>query len=81
MGTFAAELRCTDPDLRARLARQGFDDRTLDPALEGVAPAGYYRATWQTPEWTRERWSSVLEVLGHEEAGYENYQDLWVLGR
>ncbi|MDG1499409.1 MAG: class I SAM-dependent methyltransferase [Planctomycetota bacterium] len=81
LGSFAADMRSTDVSMCERLAAAGFDDQMHDATLDGVAPEGYYRGTWQTIDWTRGKWSESMTVLEVEEAGYENYQDLWVLGR
>ena len=81
LGSFAAEMRSLDKGLIERLAANGFDDQTPDRTLDGVAPDGYYRGTWQTIDWTRKAWGEQMEVLEVEQAGYENYQDLWVLGK
>lgn len=81
LGSFAANMRSTDEPMCERLAAAGFDDQIPDATLDGVAPEGYYRGTWQTIDWTRKKWSKSMTVLEVEEAGYENYQDLWVLER
>ncbi|MFT4709656.1 MAG: SAM-dependent methyltransferase [Planctomycetota bacterium] len=81
LGSFAANMRSTNESLCERLDAVGFDDQTPDATLDGVAPVGYYRGTWQTIGWTREQWGKSMTVLDVEEAGYENYQDLWVLTR
>lgn len=92
-GPFAARfaLAASDPtaggrDWRrsppiAELERRGFLDAGEDRALEGIAPDGYYRGVFQTPEWTRRHWSEVLRVLEISEAGMQNYQDLVILER
>lgn len=81
LGLFAASMSPTGAGIREQLLASGFDDSILDPALDGIAPEGYYRATWQTIEWTRSEWSQCMTVLEVEEAGFENYQDLWALTR
>lgn len=81
LGEFAATLRAADPQLLARIRRDGIDDRTLDRTLDAVIGAGYYRATWQSTAWTAASWGRTLRVSYHEPAGYENYQDLWLLER
>jgi SAM-dependent methyltransferase len=62
-----------------RLESQGFLDGGEDVALRGVAPEGYYRGVYQTPNWTRRAFSPYLEVLDILEAGMQNYQDLVIL--
>lgn len=59
----------------------GFIDAGEDRALAGIAPAGYYRGTYQSPEWTNREWSKYFRVLEIREGGMQNYQDLVVLER
>ena len=77
-GSFAANLT---PGLLDRLERAGILDETLDPALDGVAPPGYYRAVFQTPAFTRERWGRRFEVVGCIEGGLSALHDLVGLRR
>jgi SAM-dependent methyltransferase len=77
-GTFAASFF---PALTARLERQGIVDDIGDNSLDGIAPAGYYRAVFQTPSVTRDRWSRVFEWVEYIEAGLVGFQDLVVLRR
>lgn len=79
LGQFAASLRAGDRGLAGRLDAIGIDDATHDPTLDGVVAADYYRATWQSQDWTREHWGRQLRVRHVDTGGYENYQDLWVL--
>ncbi len=58
----------------------GILDETLDPALDGVAPE-YYRAAFQTPAFTRERWGREFESLDYVEGGLSALHDLVVLRR
>ncbi len=81
LGEFAASLRAADPQQLARIRSDGIDDRTLDQTLDAVIGPGYYRATWQSAAWTTANWGRTLRVAYHEPAGYENYQDLWLLER
>ena len=60
---------------------KGYIDAGEDLALEGVAPAGYYRGIFQSPEWTRVEWSKHFRVLEIVEGGMQNYQDLVILER
>lgn len=70
--------RRKDPmDVRAA----GFIDAGADAALDGVAPAGYYRGVFQSPDWTRRVWSEYFRVLDVVEGGMQNYQDLVILER
>jgi trans-aconitate methyltransferase len=79
LGEFAVRHRLTQPP--AGLARDGIDDSERDPALRGVAPPEYYRATYQTQAYTAAAWSRVFDALDFDSGGYMNIQDLWVLRR
>ena len=68
--------RKSDP---VNLTAAGFVDAGEDVALKGVAPAGYYRGVFQSPEWTRREWSKHFRVLAILEGGMQNYQDLVIL--
>lgn len=82
-GRFAAETCNQDEATRATieraLAADGISDGVLDTALDGVAPADYYRGVFQTEEYTREVWSGPLEVVEYIERGMGGFQDLVVL--
>ena len=77
-GLFAANLT---PGLFDALGRAGILDETLDPALDGVAPQGYYRAVYQTPAFTREHWKCGFEVIDYIEGGLSALHDLVGLRR
>lgn len=91
-GSLAASCAFPDPK-QSRLARlfaprrhpsvlkEGFFDAGEDRALVGVAPAGYYRGVFQTPEWTRQEWSRFFRVIEVREGGMNSHQDLVVLER
>lgn len=49
----------------------GIRDHYLDNRIDGIAPPGYYRGTFQTQEYTRDAWSDHLSVVGYTEAGLE----------
>ncbi len=66
---------------REALDREGIRDAKPDPALDGVAPAGYYRSTFQTEAYTQQVWSPVLPVIEYRHAGLTNYQDLVIMRR
>jgi SAM-dependent methyltransferase len=67
--------------LRAVLMRDGIMDQKLDEALDGVAPANYYRSTYQSEAFTRRRWGRVLPVVAYRAGGLTNFQDLVVMRR
>lgn len=77
-GLFAANLA---PELHDAVERTGILDETLDPALDGVAPQGYYRAVFQTPAFTRERWRRGFDVIDYIEGGLSALHDLVGLRR
>ena len=52
-----------------------------NPALDGIAPEGYYRGVFQTREYTIQEWSKYFEILEYIERGVANYQDLVVMRR
>jgi SAM-dependent methyltransferase len=68
------------PEFLRRLQQAGIDDGTLDPALDSVAPAGYYRATYQSRDYTLREFSKFFEVLEYVDRGMF-FQDLVVLRR
>ena len=55
------------------------DDSTLDPSLDGIAPKGYYRGTFQTQAYTRREWGKVFDFLEYRERGMMNWHDLVVM--
>ncbi len=61
--------------------KDGFFDAGEDAALAGIAPEGYYRGSFQTPEWTRREWSRFFQILEIREGGMNSHQDLVVLER
>ncbi len=66
---------------QAALARDGLLDGTPDPRLDGIAPAGYYRATYQTETHLRRHWTRGFTVRAYRAGGLANWQDLVVLQR
>lgn len=67
--------------LAERLDSVGIIDEWLDTTLDGVAPPGYYRSTFQSRAFTEKAWGSRFEVLEYQEAAAFNYQDIVVLRR
>lgn len=80
-GPLAAEWEFRDPEQRAAVLAAGLWAEQADPALGDLAPPDYYRATYQTPEWTRRVWSRHLDVLHVAPAAMNNYQDVYILRR
>ena len=75
-GLFLASVK-SDSQVRER----GISDDTVDLMLDGIAPAGYYRGTIQSREYTTSRWSKYFNVLAFIEDGLEGSQDLVVMRR
>ncbi len=59
----------------------GIVDATLDPALDGIAPAGYYRGVFQSRAYTTDVCSRYFDVVDYVERGLNGHQDLVVLRR
>ncbi len=78
-GPFAARL--ADEALLAELQQNGIVDRIVDAALDGIAPENYYRATWQTQEYTFSNWTEKFAILEYREAGLDNLQDMVIMKR
>jgi len=79
-GEHAAEL-AGDAEIRAELDEHGISDGRLDDSLDGVLPAGAYRAVFQTERWTRRAWREPLDLLDYAVAGAGGFQDVVVLRR
>jgi SAM-dependent methyltransferase len=69
------------PHMGRRTAALGFLDEIQDPTLDGIAPNGYYRATFQSREYTLREWSKYFEIVEYVEQGLFNYQDLVIMRR
>lgn len=65
----------------SQVPERGISDDTKDKVLDGIAPAGYYRGTLQSREYTISRWSNYFDVLDFIENGLEDSQDLVVMRR
>jgi SAM-dependent methyltransferase len=79
-GPFAARFTFP-PETAALVQQRGIRDDLQDRALDGVVAPGYYRSTFQTPEYTCNEWGRQFEVLEYVEGGMQNFQDLVVLRR
>jgi SAM-dependent methyltransferase len=60
----------------ADLKKMQIIDARLDTALDGIAPPGYYRATFQTENFTRKHWGGKFRILDYVQAGLCSFQDL-----
>jgi hypothetical protein len=69
------------PKNSSRLLRDGINDEWKDPTLTGIAPAGYYRGTYQSKDYTIREWSKYFEILEYIERGTANIQDLILMRR
>jgi SAM-dependent methyltransferase len=49
------------------------------PQLDGIAPPGYYRGTFQAKRYTLREYSRIFEILEYRERGATNFQDLVVM--
>jgi len=49
------------------------------PQLDGIAPPGYYRGTFQAKRYTLREYSRLFEILEYRERGAINFQDLVVM--
>ncbi len=76
-GPFAARF-ASAPEVEA-LRRDGIADAAPDAALDGIAPAGYYRSVYLTREYVTREFSRILEVVEYREQAMSNFQDLVVL--
>ncbi len=72
-GLFAANL---NPAISTALERDEMLDGALDRALDGVAPAGYYRTVYQTPSFTRREWGREGVIVDYVEGGMSALHDL-----
>jgi SAM-dependent methyltransferase len=61
------------PDI---LTDNGIFDGLTDTSMDGVAPPGYYRVTFQSQEYTRREWGRYLPVTEYREAGLTPAHDL-----
>ena len=77
-GEFAASFALAGG--AAEISALEISDTTPDRTLDGVAPEGYYRSTFQTRAYTIREWSKHFEVLDYIERG-TNFQDLVVMQR
>jgi SAM-dependent methyltransferase len=77
-GRFAAAFVA---GVTARLDHVGIIDEIVDGSLAGIAPDGYYRSVFQTPEFTRREWAEQFHLASYDEGGLAGFQDLVVCRR
>jgi SAM-dependent methyltransferase len=78
-GEFAAGFTPPDSGVVEEMRATGISDRWPDPALDEIAPAGYYLGVFQTQDYTRRVWAEHFEILAYMERATGNFQDLVVL--
>jgi SAM-dependent methyltransferase len=69
------------PGQATRVLESGISDERLDPALDGIAPSGYYRSVFQTGAYTRKSFSGRFDVIDVVRGGAGIFQDLVVARR
>ena len=79
-GEAAAEW-VRDPAIDKALRKTGFFDSAPDEGLGHIASGDYYRATFQTADYTRTHWLEYFEELERRVAGLNFHQDVWMLRR
>ena len=79
-GELAAHYACS-PQLLRQLADVGFSDDSRDSNLDGIAPDDYYRGTYHTERYVREKWTKWFTVLDYKVCGVSGLQDLVVIRR
>lgn len=67
------------PEVTADMEERGFSDRMPDGSLGDVVSPDYYRTTFQTPDYTRSAWCTLLEEVAMIPAALNLHQDVWVL--
>ena len=81
-GSFSASFADRGNFLKSQLPPGGLFDATLDAALDGIAPEGYYREVFQTREYTVRKFGRPpRSCIDHLERGMGNHQDLVVMRR
>jgi SAM-dependent methyltransferase len=76
-GEAAARLHM--PDRLADIQQAGIYDPLPDATLESFVPQGYYRAVFQSKEYTQNEWSEWFDILEFIEYGIGAFQDLVVM--
>ncbi len=76
-GEAAARLHM--PDRVAEIREAGIYDQLPDATLEAFVPQGYYRAVFQSKEYTQSEWSEWFDILEFNEYGIGAFQDLVVM--
>ncbi len=85
-GTFIATIHGVSaakvilpPEEVKLLEKEGIHDATRDTVLEDVAPDDYYRACFQSKDYTINQWSRYFDIVDYVEQGASNYHDIVVM--
>lgn len=79
--TVHGEAAAARNGLAERLSDEGIIDEIQDSTLDGIAPDGYYRTTFQSRAYTERHWGAHFEILDYRARAIVNYQDLVILRR
>ena len=72
-------MKFASPEAQREMLKNGISDRRLDRALDGIAPAGYYRGTLQRKSYTCREFSQYFRIVDYLEQGATSSQDLVVM--
>jgi SAM-dependent methyltransferase len=61
------------------ILKDGIHDGSIVDTLGDIAPKDYYRATYQSQEYTKREFGKYFEVLDYIEKGSSNFQDMVVM--
>jgi SAM-dependent methyltransferase len=76
-GEFAAFFQFQD---KAKIIlKDGIHDGSIDDTLGDIVPKDYYRATYQSQEYTKREFGKYFELLDYIEKGSLNFQDMVVM--
>ena len=76
---FAAAKAMLGVEAAYQVRRDGIHDDLKDSALKGVAPDGYYRTVFVTPDYVKKTWTDIFNIVDYIEQGASNYHDLVVM--
>jgi SAM-dependent methyltransferase len=76
-GDFALQflMQSTSPTI----PDDGIIDTILDSTLDEIAPKDYYRATFQTKEYTLREFGKYFNIISYIERGAMNFQDMIIM--
>jgi SAM-dependent methyltransferase len=76
-GEFAAYF--SFPGTVDDILKNGIYDYIEDSNLSGIAPAGYYRGSYQSQQYSMEVFGRFFDILEYVERGSTNFQDIIVM--